>query len=333
MAAQAAKEAVCDAKLDDEFISSGNVGCIIGSTMGGAEALTEAFEMILPDKDLNNAPGMQFFKCVSHTAAMNVSQYLNITGSVLSTSAACASSLQAMGVAFDLIRTGTQTAVLCGGSEEAAATVTGSFDVLFATSTHYNDDPIHASRPFDAKRDGLVCGEGAGVVVLEEYEHAIQRGAKIYGEVIGYNTCSSGAHVSQSSKEAMAKCFHAAMKQADIKADDVDYISAHATATVHGDDAEAEAIESIFGNRVPVSSLKGHIGHTLGASGAIEIAATLRMMEDSKIVPTLNLEEPSEKCAGIQHVIGTSLNKELNIIIKNCFAFGGINASIVIKKI
>ena len=262
-AAQAADQAVEDSGLSNEKITSGKVGCIIGSTIGSPESLTETFEAIFPNKDIAEITSMDFFKFVSHTAAMNVAQYLGISGYVMAASAACASSLQAVGSAFDLIRLGRQDAVLCGGTEEVHPTVTGIFDVLYATSSKYNDNPKEACRPFDANRDGVVCGEGSGIVILEEYEHAVKRNAKIYAEVLGYYTCGSGNHISQSNKEAMVVCMNEAMKDAGITPGDIDYISAHATATKQGDAEEAKAIREIFQDKVPVSSLKGYIGHTL----------------------------------------------------------------------
>lgn len=332
LAAQAAEEAVRDAGLTREVLNSGDTGCIIGSTMGGAEALNEAFSLIIPEKKLNEISAMQFFKCVSHTAAMNVAQYLKISGSVLSTSAACASALQAIGVGMDLIRTGVQDVVLCGGSEEAGPTVTGSFDVLFATSSKYNNDPEHSSRPFDKDRDGLVCGEGSGIIVLEDYERAKKRNANIYGEVAGYFTCGTGLHISQSDNSAIVRCIKRTLASAKIPAGTIDYISAHATATPHGDKEEAQAIREVFGGSIPVSSLKGNLGHTLGASGAIELAASMIMMKKNKIYPTLNLDNVAPECDGIFHVTET-IDREIDFMIKNCFAFGGINASLIIKKI
>ena len=330
-AVQAALEALEDAGLEFGICSTGRVACIIGSTMGGAESLNETFEIMLPDKDLSRLTAMKFFQCVSHTAAMNVAQYLGITGSVMATSAACASSLQAIGAGYDLIRLGRQDMALCGGAEELHPTVTGSFDILFATSINYNDDPQSTPRPFDEKRDGLVCGDGSGIVLLEEYEHAKKRGAKIYGEIIGYNTCGNGFHVSQSNRESMQVCLAAALTDAGISPEDIDYINAHATATLHGDKEEAAAIRKIFGGAVPVSSLKGYIGHTLGASGALELIASISMMEKGIIYPTLNLETVSPECRGISHVM-EPLKKDIRILVKNCFAFGGINAVLVFKN-
>ncbi len=329
--AQAAKQAVAEAKISESLLASKRLGCIMGSTMGGAEAMNEAFEIMIPKYDLSELSSMSFFKCVSHTVVMNVAQYLEIRGYVTATSGACASSLQAVGLGYELIRSGRQDVMLCGGAEELHPIVTGTFDVLFAASSGYNSQPLMTPRPFDEKRDGLVCGEGAGVIVLEEYEHARRRGAKIFGEVAGYSTCGSGTQVSQSNRESMRTCIEDALADSGFGPEDVDYISAHATATVQGDQAEAEAIRDIFGSKVPVSSLKGYIGHTLGASGAIELAATLEMMAHGKIYPTLNLETIDPACNGIQHVTKPA-KKELNVIVKNCFAFGGINSALVCKK-
>jgi 3-oxoacyl-[acyl-carrier-protein] synthase II len=328
---QAAEQAIADSGIDLKLLSSGRIGCIIGSTTGSAESLNDTFETMLPEKDLTKLTAMKFFQCVSHTAAMNVAQYLGITGYVMATSAACASALQALGTGYDLIRLGKQDAVLCGGAEDLHPTVTASFDILYATSTGYNNEPEKTPRPFDDKRDGLVCGEGSGILLLEDYEHALKRNAKIYAEIIGYHTCGSGVHVSQSCKDSMTACFRLALADARIQAKDVDYINAHATSTIHGDREEAEAIRDVFGGSVPVSSLKGYMGHTLGASGAIELIASLIMMEKSCIYPTRNLESVAPDCGGIFHVT-EKLNRNIDILVKNAFAFGGINASIVCKK-
>ncbi|GAF73998.1 unnamed protein product, partial [marine sediment metagenome] len=331
-AVQAGQEAFTDAKVNQQMFSSGRIGCIFGSTMGGAQSLNETFETMLPERDLTQLTSMKFFQCVSHTAAMNVAQYFGLTGYVMATSAACASSLQALGTGYDLIRLGKQDMVLCGGAEELHPTVTGSFDILFATSSKYNNAPHRTPRPFDSERDGLVCGEGSGAIVLEEYDHALQRKAKIYAEVIGYHTCGSGVHVSQSNKEAIVFCLKGALASADIRPSEVDYINAHATATVHGDKEEAGAIKEVFGDSVPVSSLKGYIGHTLGASGALELIVSLTMMEKGLIYSTLNLDTVGMDCQGIYHV-KKQLARDINILVKNCFAFGGINAALVCKKV
>ena len=331
-AAQAADEALADAAITLADEDLWRFGTVIGSTMGSAKSINDVFEMMLPDKDLSKLNSTMFFQCMSHTVTVNVAQYLGLTGTVMAASAACASALHAIGIGYDLIRLGRQDVILCGGAEELHPTVTGSFDILFATSTKYNDNPQKTPRPFDRDRDGLVCGEGSGILVLEDYERAVKRGARIYAEIKGFSTTANGLHVSQSNKESMVRCIRQSLDDSGVRPEEIDYINAHATATMQGDQEEAEAIREIFGATVPVSSLKGYIGHTLGAAGSIELAATLKMMETGLVYPTLNLENVSPDCEGIQHLTGV-MHKQLDTVLKNGFAFGGINASLVCKKI
>lgn len=329
-AVQAAEQALADAAFDRAQLSGGRVGCVIGSTMGGAQALTEAFEIMIPERDLTMLNSMKFFQCLSHTAAMNVSQYLGITGYVAATCAACVSSLQAIGLGLDLVRSGRQDAVLCGGSEELHPTVTATFDILFATSSGFNDNPQETPRPFDSRRDGLVCGEGCGLVLIEEYERALARGVRPWAEILGYSTSASGDHVSQSNRDGLRNCMANALRDADLQPENVDLVSAHATGTLQGDAEEAGGIADLFGARPPVSGLKGYLGHTLGASGAIELAATLGMMRDGVICATRNLHTPGKDCAGIRHITNP-LENHFQTVIKNGSAFGGINAALICR--
>ena len=330
-ARQALADAVGDAPAGLAAFDAGRLGCIIGSTTGSPIALNETFEIMLPERDVSQLTAVKFFQCVSHTVAMNVAQCLEITGPVMATCAACASGLQAVGSAYDLIRLGSADAVLCGGAEELHPSVTGSFDVMFAASAKFNSTPTKTPRPFDRDRDGLVCGEGAGILLLESYEHARMRGAKIYGEIAGYHTCASGDHVSQSNRQALIQCLRQALASAGLSPDQIDYISAHAPGTPQGDAEEAAAIREVFGSGVPVSSLKGHIGHTLGASGPIELIASLLMMGEGVLHPTLNLETVGSDCDGIGH-FARPLQKKVAAFIKNSFAFGGINAALVCRN-
>jgi len=332
LAVQAAEQALGAAGIEGDLLSSGRIGCIIGSTMGGAEALAKTFEAMVPTKDLALLPAMRFFQCVSHTAAMNVSQYLGIRGCVFATSGACASALLAVGAAYDLVRLGRQDAVICGGCEEVHPAVTGAFDILYATSAGHNDNPLATPRPFDQSRDGLVCGEGCGLIVLEEFEQARERGAEIQAEIIGFNTCGSASHVTQSNQESMVRCLRAALFDAGVGPKDVDYINAHATGTKQGDAEEAQAIATVFGEDVPVSSLKGYLGHTLAASGTLELIVALSSMKSGVLYPTRNLEEVGEDCQGISH-LREPMQLDVNVIAKNCFAFGGINASLLCRRI
>jgi len=325
---QAAVQALQHAGIDAATIPGDpRFGCIMGSTTGSPQAITHTYELLLAKSEYMLLGASEFFRCVSHTVALNVGQYFGIKGVVSATSAACAWGLQAVGAAYDQIRVGRQDVILCGGAEELHETVVGSFDILYAASSKYNDSPSRTPRPFDIGRDGLVCGEGAGVIVLENYDHAQKRGANILAEVVGYHTCSNGVHVSQSDDASMRVCMRTALSSADLSPSSIGYVGAHATGTPQGDAAEASAIAAVFGPETPVSSLKGNMGHTLGASGAIELAATIEMMRSDTIYPTHNLEEIDPACAGINHVRKRKTAK-FDAFLKNSFAFGGINAAI-----
>jgi 3-oxoacyl-[acyl-carrier-protein] synthase II len=327
-AVQATLQALKQAAIDPTSIATDSrIGCIMGSTTGSPIAITQTYETLLSGNEYEMLGASEFFRCVSHTVALNVAQYLGIKGVVSATSAACASGLQAVGAAYDQIRLGRQDIILCGGAEELHETTVGSFDILYAASSKFNDSPSQTPRPFDAARDGLVCGEGAGVIVLEDYEHAIKRGATILAEVVGYHTCSNGIHVSQSDDISMTLCMRTALEAAELSPRDIGYVGAHATGTTQGDAAEASAIRAVFGADIPVSSLKGNMGHTLGASGPIELAATIEMMNTGTIYPTHNLQEIDPACAGIAHVREKTPHK-FTTFLKNSFAFGGINSAI-----
>jgi 3-oxoacyl-[acyl-carrier-protein] synthase II len=235
--------------------------------------------------------------------------------------------LQAVGAAYDQIKLGRQDVVVCGGAEELHETTVGSFDILYAASSKFNDSPSQTPRPFDAQRDGLVCGEGAGAIVLEDLEHAQRRGARILAEVVGYHTCNNGTHVSQSDDASMITCMNLTLESAGLKPSDIGYVNAHATGTPQGDAAEVRAIAGVFGDKVPVSSLKGNMGHTLGASGPIELAATIEMMQRQTVYPTHNLEAVGDDCIGINHVREARPHR-FDSFLKNSFAFGGINSAI-----
>jgi len=328
LAVQASIQALAHAGIDAASIPENlRIGCIMGSTTGSPIAITQTYETLLARNEYEMLGASEFFRCISHTVALNVAQFFGIRGVVSATSAACASGLQAVGAAYDQIRLGRQDVVLCGGAEELHETVVGSFDILYAASSQFNDSPSKTPRPFDVKRDGLVVGEGAGVIVVESLEHAQKRGAKILAEIVGYHTCSNGIHVSQSDDISMVHCMQTALDCAELSPGDIGYVSAHATGTPQGDSAEARAIAKVFGNDVPVSSLKGNMGHTLGGSGPIELAACIEMMHAGVIYPTHNLEEVDPACSQIAHV-REKTRKTFNAFLKNSFAFGGINSAI-----
>ncbi len=329
----AAKQAAADSGLTPEMLASGRTGCVIGSTMGGSTAISESYRILYSGGGLADMSSMQFFKCVSHTAAFNTAHCMGITGTVLAPCAACASGTQAVGMARDLIAGGVQDTVLCGGAEELSPEVSGSFEVIFAGFSPAERTPETASRPFDAARSGLVCGEGAGILVLEELEHAKARGAHIYGEIAGYATCCCGTQIGQSDSESIVRCLNLVYADSGLPPESTAYVNAHATSTVQGDLAEARALAEFFGSARPyVSSLKGNIGHTLGASGTLELIASVEMMNRSILLPTRNLETPGEGCKGLNYVMKSPVKAETGLILKNSFAFGGINAALLCSR-
>lgn len=325
----AAQEAVRQSGLDPEIFGTGRAGCVIGSTVGSASSMTEACIAEYENRR-DDLSACHFFRLMSHSSSFNVADMLGINGPQLSTNSACASGLQALGMALEQIQLGKADVVVAGGSDESTPLVASSFQLLYALAEEESPEPEKLSRPFDADRTGLVCSEGAGILVVEEYEHAKRRGAEILFEIAGYATNCSGWHVSHSDELQIANCMKKALADAGINAEDVDYVSAHATGTKVGDKAEAAAIRAVFGDSVPVSSLKGHIGHTLGASGSLELAAVYGMMRDGLVLPTRNLNR-IEDCAGIllpQH----AMERKIDVFIKNSIAFGGVNASLVCRK-
>ncbi len=332
MAVFAAKEAIQHARIPDAFFSNGRTGVSFSSTTGSAASLTAYYKEYFAGAFVKNVSSGGFFQVMSHTCAANIAHFLNIRGRVISPDAACSSSAQAIGLGYEAIKYGIQDMMLCGGSDELNAIVCGSFDLLNATSCRYNGDPSETPRPFDRDRDGTVCGEGAGCVILESEVSAIKRGAPILAEVAGFSTSSDGSHLAQPHSTSIAQCMREALTSANMAPEEVGYISAHATGTLLGDAAEAQAIHEVFGGgKTAVSSLKGHMGHTLGASGVLELSASFKMMNDGILIPTLNLKTPGEGCGDIDHV--TELRKcRINAFAKNSFAFGGINSVIIIKR-
>ncbi len=332
MAALASREAVADAVMAEPALDSERVGVAFGSTTGSPAVLEQFMGDYIAKRSVLEMEGTVFMKVMSHTAAANVAALLGAKGVLLAPCTACASSTQAIGMGYELIRRGDQDVMICGGAEELHATTAGVFDVLHAASRNFNDTPTRTPRPFDRDRDGLVVSEGAAALVLEDYESAKARGARMYGEVAGYATTCDARHMTQPSKEGMRRCMQLALQSAQIGAGDLSYINAHATGTVMGDAAEAEATREVVGDRVPVSGTKGHTGHTLGACGAMEAAFCLVMMRDGFIAPTLNLDCVSTDCEGIRHV--RYLQKAtVDIAMSNSFAFGGVNASLILRKV
>ncbi len=322
-----------DAGLDQELLSSGKVGLAYGSTHGSSSALESFCKPLFRTNDLKDLAGSTYLKIMSHTCVANLAQFYEIRGRVISTCAACVSSSQAIGAGYELIKHGIQQVMICGGAEELHYTHVSVFDLLYATSTRYNDRPDQSPRPFDVDRDGLVVGEGAGTLVLESLERATRRGAKIYGEIVGYGTNCDGTHMTNPSSDGMAASMRLALQSASMSPDEVQYINAHATATIAGDIAESRATMEVFGDAVAISSTKGHTAHTLGACGAIEIVFTLAMMRDGFVPPTRNHEETDPRCAALNYVRGEPRRMGLDVVVSNNFAFGGINTSLIVRRV
>jgi 3-oxoacyl-[acyl-carrier-protein] synthase II len=260
-----------------------------------------------------------------------VAQTLDISGRILAPSAACSTGCQAIGYGFELIAMGKQEMMLCGGADEFHPLTAATFDIINAASIAFNDAPTRTPRPFDRSRDGVVCAEGAGVVLLESLDSAIKRGAPILAEIVGFATVSDPKSIANPNSEAMERCMRLALEDADLSAADIGYVNAHATGTEQGDIAESQAIARIFGELVPVSSLKGHMGHTMAASGSLELIGALEMMNRGRLVPTLNLEEVDPACSAL-HYLRRVEDVEIDAFIKNSFAFGGVNSSIVVRR-
>ncbi len=316
---------------DDPIIQSGRTGVAYGSSFGSPEPMKE-FADLLFKRSLRKITATSYIRMMSHTAAVNIGLFLGITGRIIPSSTACTSGSLAIGYATEAIRAGIQDVMIAGGAEEICPSMASVFDALYATSTK-NTEPHTTPRPFDQNRDGLVIGEGAATLILEEYEHAKKRGATILAEVIGFGTNTDGNHVTQPSAPTMETALHLALKDADIAPEDIDFISGHGTATEYGDIAESIATNAIFQEHTPYHSLKSYFGHTLGACGAMEAWLGIEMMRDNWFAPTINLETLDERCAPLDHVIAKPREIDTHLLMSNNFAFGGINTSLIFKKI
>ena len=316
--------------LGTPFVKSGQMGVSYGSSAGTPSAIGD-FGRMMAAKTTEGINANTYIKMMSHTAAINIGVFLGTTGRIVTTSSACTSGSQGIGYAFEAIQTGKQTAMLAGGAEELDATQAAVFDTLFATSVK-NDDPASTPRPFDAGRDGLVLGEGACTLVLEEMEHALARGADIMAELVGYGTNSDGTHITHPNSATMAQAMRMALTDAGLDASAIGYVNAHGTATDQGDIAESAATWSIFGNRVPVSTLKGFMGHTLGACGALEAWMTIEMMREGWFSHNVNLTQPDARCAALDYIIHSPRSVQTDYVMTNNFAFGGINTSLIFQR-
>jgi len=327
----ASQQALVMAGYPDDQLDSGDLGVFIGSTLGSTTTSENFFHDYFSDHSLERMKTGLFFKMMGHSCAANVAQSFGITGRVLAPSAACATSSQAVGYAYEQIVMGRQKAILCGGADEFHPLTVATFDIMHAASTHFNQQPAATPRPFDSRRDGVVCGEGSGILLLESETSARQRGALVLAEVIGFSTTSDTSSIASPDIGAMVTCMQLALQDAGLTVADIDYVNAHATGTEQGDIAEAKAIQQLFADRVPVSSLKGHLGHTMAASGAIELAGCVGMLQQQQLIATLNLEQIDERCTGIDH-LQQNCAQPVKTILKNNFAMGGINSTIILRS-
>ncbi|MGH8854713.1 MAG: beta-ketoacyl-ACP synthase [Telluria sp.] len=331
LATRASELALQDAGLlEHPLLTSGDMGVSFGSSAGTPSAIGD-FGRMMEERTTRGINATTYIKMMAHTAPVNIGVFFGLTGRVFTTSSACTSGSQGIGYAYEAIRSGRQTAMIAGGAEELCATEAAVFDTLFATSTR-NDAPETSPRPFDRERDGLVIGEGAGCLILEEREHALARGATIYAELVGFGTNSDGTHVTQPNAATMKVAMELALRDAGLAPEAIGYVNAHGTATQQGDLAESQATAALFGPRMPISSLKSYMGHTLGACGALEAWISIEMMREGWFAPTINLGEVDPQCGKLDYIRGEGRRLDCEYIMSNNFAFGGINTSLIFKR-
>jgi 3-oxoacyl-[acyl-carrier-protein] synthase II len=332
-ACQVAKEVLEASGLPSHFITSGRLGVAFGSTHGSPTVQRQIYKSFFSESrsQFSSIGAVDYLKSMVHTTAVNITKMFGITGRVLSSSTACTTSSQSIGFGYEMVKYGIQDSMLCGGADEYDTTTVAVFDNLLACSTEFNETPHLTPRPFDRRRDGLVVGEGAGAVLLEEYEFAKKRDADILAEVIGFSCNNNGGDLILPNLDGITATIRLGLQDAKIPADAVDFISAHATATKMGDVIEAQAIGNVYGNAPVVTGLKSYMGHTMGSCGAIETILILYMMQDGFIAPTLNLDEIDERCAMIRHAVNL-LETDIRIAAVQNFAFGGVNTCLMIRK-
>ncbi len=317
--------------LGEDCISNGDTGVSYGSSSGSLESIIDFYTMQV-EKKVRCVNSGSYVKMMPQTTTVNISLYFKTKGRLIPSSTACTSGSMGIGYGYEAIKNGYQKVMIVGGAEELHPSHIAIFDTLYATSLK-NDTPKLTPSPFDKNRDGLVLGEGAGTLILEEYEHAKKRGAKIYAEIIGFGTSTDGSHITNPNHETMGSALALAIKDANISPDKIGYINAHGTATMQGDVAESVATYDIFKRKVPISSIKSYTGHTLGACGAIEAILSIKMMNDGWFAPTINLNKVDENCADLDYITGQGRQMNTDIIMSNNFAFGGINTSLILKKV
>ena len=323
-------EALKNAKIDQAFIDKNEVGIIYGND-STSNSVVESVDKIREKNDTTLVGSGAIFKAMNSTVTMNLSTIFKLTGVNFTISAACASGSHSIGMAYQLIKSGLQDCVVCGGAQEINKFAMASFDGLGVFSVNV-DNPQMASRPFDKDRDGLVPSGGGATLILESYESAVKRGAPILGEVVGYGFSSNGDHISTPNSMGPAKAMRKALDQANLSPEQIDYINAHATSTPVGDANEAKAIAEVFGGcNIPVSSTKSMTGHECWMAGASEVIYSMLMMENSFVAPNINLDNPDEEASKL-NLVKKTLNKKIDVFLSNSFGFGGTNSALIIKK-
>ncbi len=327
----AAKEAFEEAKVSDEYLKENEVGIIFGND-SSAKPVIEAANIMAEKHDSALLGSGLIFQSMNSTVNMNLSTIFHLKGVNFTISSACASGSHSIGIAYMLIKQGLQNMVLAGGAQETNYYSMATFDALSAFSIRM-DEPTKASRPFDKDRDGLIPSGGAAALVLEDYEHAVARGANILAEVVGYGFSSNGGGISQPSDDGSIKAMTRAMDDAGVTPDEIDYVNAHATSTPQGDDYEAIALSRLFnGKKAFISSTKSMTGHECWMAGASEAVYSVIMMQNNFVAPNINLEEPSENAKNL-NIAKETINMPIDIIISNSFGFGGTNSALVIRKV
>ncbi|MCX7102730.1 MAG: beta-ketoacyl-ACP synthase [Methylobacter sp.] len=331
MATRATELALIDAGLlNDPCLNSGQMGIAYGSSSGSPDAIADFGHMLI-NHTTDGLNATSYIRMMGHTTPVNIGLFFGINGRIYTTSSACTSGSQGIGYAYEAIKFGQQKLMVAGGAEELSASQAAVFDTLFATSLR-NDTPDKSPRPFDRDRDGLVIGEGAGTLILEELDHALARNATIHAEVAGFGTNSDGVHVTQPNSISMQQAMRLALQAAKLEAFAIGYISAHGTATGHGDIAESHATAALFGVKTPISSLKSFTGHTLGACGALEAWVAINMMNEGWFHATANLDSIDPECAELDYIKEEVRKLDCDYVMSNNFAFGGINTSLIFKR-
>jgi 3-oxoacyl-[acyl-carrier-protein] synthase II len=332
MAAHATERALADARLTgDPIVKNGRTGIAYGSSFG-SYAPVLAFAELMNDGKSKTLNATSYIQMMSHTAAVNIGLLFGVTGRIIPTSTACTAGSMAIGYACEAIRWNKADVMIAGGADELDASASAVFDTMFATSSR-NDRPDTSPRPFDRDRDGLVIGEGAATLILEERERALARGAHIYAEVVGFASNSDGNHATLPQAESMEIALRMALEDACLDAAPVGFVSGHGTGTEWGDIAESKATKAVFGERAPIHSLKSYFGHSLGACGAIEAWLSIEMMHEGMFVPTVNLDVVDDRCAPLDYIMGKARRIETEYLVSNNFAFGGINTSLVFRRL